>query len=97
MCLAVPGKVLSVEGEDPAFRSARVDFCGVRKTVSLAFTPEVQPGDFVLVHVGFALNRIDEEQAAQTYRYLLQIGALSEEDLAPDPSPPDLGAAALSP
>jgi hydrogenase expression/formation protein HypC len=87
MCLAVPGKVLSVEGEDPAFRSARVDFCGVRKTVSLAFTPEVQPGDFVLVHVGFALNRIDEEQAAQTYQYLLQIGALSEEDLAPDVSP----------
>jgi hydrogenase expression/formation protein HypC len=87
MCLAVPGKVLSVEGEDPAFRSARVDFCGVRKTVSLAFTPEVQPGDFVLVHVGFALNRIDEEQAAQTYQYLLQIGALSEEDLVPDTSP----------
>ena len=97
MCLAVPGKVLSVEGDDPAFRSARVDFCGVRKTVSLAFTPEVQPGDFVLVHVGFALNRIDEEQAAQTYQYLLQIGALSEEDLLPDASPPDRGDAETLP
>jgi hydrogenase expression/formation protein HypC len=96
MCLAVPGKVLSVEGEDPAFRSAIVDFCGVRKTISLAFTPEVQPGDFVLVHVGFALNRIDEEQAAQTYQYLLQIGALSEEDLAPDVSPPDPGGGTFS-
>jgi hydrogenase expression/formation protein HypC len=91
MCLAVPGKVLSVEGEDPAFRTARVDFCGVRKTVNLAFTPEVQPGEFVLVHVGFALSRIDEAQAAQTYKYLLEIGALSEEDLAPDPPPPERG------
>jgi hydrogenase expression/formation protein HypC len=90
MCLAVPGKVLSVEGDDPAFRSARVDFCGVRKTVSLAFTPEVQPGDFVLVHVGFALNRIDEEQAAQTYQYLLQIGALSAEDLSGEDLAPDV-------
>jgi hydrogenase expression/formation protein HypC len=97
MCLAVPGKVLSVEGEDPAFRSAIVDLFGVRKTVSLAFTPEVQPGDFVLVHVGFALNRIDEEQAAQTYQYLLQIGALSEEDLLPDVSPPDRGDAETLP
>ena len=80
MCLAVPGKVLSIEGEDPAFRSGRVDFCGVRKTVNLAFTPEVVVGDFVLVHVGFALTRVDEEEAARTYRYLVQIGALEEED-----------------
>lgn len=83
MCLAVPGKVISVEGDDPAFRAARVDFCGIRKTVSLAFTPEVQVGDFVLVHVGFALTRIDEEEAARTFQYLAQIGALAEEGLAP--------------
>ena len=52
MCLAVPGrKLISIEGEDPAFRSGSVDFCGVRKTINLAFTPEVQIGDFVLVHV----------------------------------------------
>ena len=81
MCLAVPGKVLSVEGDDPAFRSAKVDFCGVRRTVNLAFTPEVQPGDFVLVHVGFALTRIDEEEAERTFQYLAQIGALEEEGL----------------
>ena len=83
MCLAVPGKVLNVEGEDPAFRTACVDFCGVRKTVNLAFTPEVEPGDFVLVHVGFAISRVDEEEAARTYGYLKQIGALEEEGLAP--------------
>jgi hydrogenase expression/formation protein HypC len=79
MCLAIPGKVLSVEGEDPAFRSASVDFCGVRKNVSLAFTPEVQRGDFVLVHVGFALARIDESEARRTFEYLQKLGAVDEE------------------
>jgi hydrogenase expression/formation protein HypC len=59
-----------------------VDFCGVRRTVNLAVTPEVQPGDFVLVHVGFALTRIDEEEAQRTFQYLAQIGALEEEGLA---------------
>lgn len=83
MCLAVPGKVLSVEDGDPAFRSANVDFCGVRKMVNLAFTPEVVVGDFVLVHVGFALTRIDDEEAARTYAYLAHIGALDEEGFAP--------------
>jgi hydrogenase expression/formation protein HypC len=81
MCLAVPGKVLNVEGEDPAFRTGSVDFCGVRKTVNLAFTPEVAPGDFVLVHVGFAISRVDQEEAARTYEYLKQIGALEDEGL----------------
>ena len=83
MCLAVPGRVLTVEGDDPAFRAGSVDFCGIRKTVSLAFTPEVQVGDFVLVHVGFALTRIDEEEAARTFQYLAEIGALKEEGLSP--------------
>jgi hydrogenase expression/formation protein HypC len=82
MCLAVPGKVLTIEGDDPAFRSAQVDFCGVRKTISLSFTPEVQLGDYVLVHVGFAIARIDEEEAQRTFGYLKHIGALIEEGLA---------------
>lgn len=84
MCLAVPGKVLSVEDGDPAFRTGNVDFCGVRKTVNLAFTPEVIVGDFVLVHVGFAISRVDKEEAARTYRYLAEIGALEEEGLSPN-------------
>jgi hydrogenase expression/formation protein HypC len=83
MCLAVPGKLLSVEGEDPAFRTGRVDFCGVKKTVNLAFTPDAAPGDFLLVHVGFALTRVDAEEANRTYQYLAQIGALREEGLEP--------------
>jgi hydrogenase expression/formation protein HypC len=64
-----------------------VDFCGVRKTVNLAFTPEVQAGDYVLVHVGFAITRVDEEEAARTYAYLAQIGALKEEGLDPGANP----------
>jgi hydrogenase expression/formation protein HypC len=83
MCLAVPGKVISILDGDPAFRTGNVDFCGVRKTVNLAFTPEVVVGDFVLVHVGFAITRVDEEEAARTYAYLTEIGALEEEGLAP--------------
>jgi hydrogenase expression/formation protein HypC len=83
MCLAVPGKLLSVEGEDRAFRVGRVDFCGVKRTVSLALTPDAEAGDFLLVHVGFALMRVDEEEARRTYRYLAQIGALAEGGLAP--------------
>jgi hydrogenase expression/formation protein HypC len=81
MCLAVPGKVLSIEGDDPVTRMAKVDFAGIKRDVSLAFTPEVQAGDYVLVHVGFALNRVDAEEAARTYEYLKQIGALDEEGL----------------
>jgi hydrogenase expression/formation protein HypC len=79
MCLAIPGKVLSVEGGDLTLRMAKVDFCGIRRDISLAFTPEVQTGDYVLVHAGFSLNRIDAEEAARTLEYLRQMGALDEE------------------
>ena len=72
---------MNILGDDPAFRSGSVDFCGVRKTINLAFTPEVQPGDFILVHVGFAISRIDGEEAARTFKYLEHIGALAEEGL----------------
>lgn len=69
-------------GDDPAFRSANVDFCGVRKNINLVYTPEALVGDYVLVHVGFAISRIDKEEAARTFHYLKQIGALEEEGLA---------------
>jgi len=94
MCLAVPGKVLSLAGDDPAFRSGYVDFCGVRKTVNLAFTPEVVPGDYVLVHVGFAISRIDKEEAARTFIYLKEIGALAEEGFMPPAEEAEQGVAA---
>jgi hydrogenase expression/formation protein HypC len=77
MCLAVPGKIVSIEGEDFA-RMARVDFAGIVKDVSLAYTPEAAVGNYVLVHVGFALSVLDEAEAIRTYEYLRQLGGLEE-------------------
>ncbi len=66
MCLAVPGKILSiVEDDDPLKRMAKVSFGGVIKDVSLAYVPDAACGDYVIVHVGFALNRLDEADALQ--------------------------------
>ncbi len=64
MCLAVPGKIISItEDDDPLKRMAKVSFGGVVKEVSLAYVPEATCGDYVIVHVGFALNKLDEEDA----------------------------------
>ena len=79
MCLAVPGRVMSVSGEDPVLRTGRVDFGGVEKEVSLAFVPEAREGDYVLVHVGFAISRVDEEEAQKVFAYLKEIDALERE------------------
>ena len=78
MCLAVPGKILSVEGEDPILRCGRVSFGGVVKQINLAYVPEANIGDYVLVHVGFAISVIDEAEAEQVFEYLRQMGALDE-------------------
>jgi hydrogenase expression/formation protein HypC len=76
MCLAVPGRILNASGDDPVIRVGRVDFGGVIKEINLAYTPEAQPGDYVLVHVGFALTIIDEAEAQRTLAYLREIAAL---------------------
>jgi hydrogenase expression/formation protein HypC len=78
MCLAVPGKIISIEGDDPIFRNGRVDFAGIVKNVNLAYVPDAKIGDYVLVHVGFALNTIDETEAMEVFEYLRQIGELAE-------------------
>ena len=78
MCLAVPGKIVSIEGDDPVLRCGRVDFSGVVKQINLAYVPEAKIGDYVLVHVGFAINTIDEEEANQVFEYLRQMGDLAE-------------------
>lgn len=78
MCLAVPGRILSVEGNDPLLRSGRVDFAGVVKDVNLAFVPEAAIGDYVLVHVGIALQVIDEAEARQVFEYLTVMGEVGE-------------------
>ncbi len=71
MCLAIPGRLISVDdASDALLRRGKVDFGGVRKEVSLAFTPQAVPGDYVRVHVGFALNVIDEAEARRIFREL---------------------------
>lgn len=78
MCLAVPGKILEVNGEDPVFRSGKVSFGGIIKDVSLACVPEAGVDDYVLVHVGMALSKVDEEEAQEVFNYLKQMGELEE-------------------
>jgi hydrogenase expression/formation protein HypC len=78
MCLAVPGKIVSIEGDDSILRSGRVDFSGIVKQVNLAYVPEAKVGDYVLVHVGFAINIIDEAEANQVFEYLREMGDLAE-------------------
>jgi hydrogenase expression/formation protein HypC len=78
MCLAIPGKIVSIEGDDPLLRSGTVDFAGVTKLVNLGCVPEARVGDYVLVHVGFAISTIDEQEAGQVFEYLRQMGDLAE-------------------
>ena len=73
MCLAVPGRVTAIHGEGE-FRSARVDFSGVARQACLAFVPDVVVGDYVLVHVGFAIARIDEAAAEAALEALETLG-----------------------
>jgi hydrogenase expression/formation protein HypC len=78
MCLAVPGQLLSIDGIDPLLRSGRVDFAGVVKQINLAYVPHARVGDYVLVHVGFAINTIDQDEAMRVFEYLRQMGELAE-------------------
>ncbi len=77
MCLAVPGKVVEITGEGE-LRMGKVDFSGVQRQACLAYVPEVRLGDYVLVHVGFAISRIDEQQARETLATLAELGELAE-------------------
>ena len=78
MCLAIPGKLTSISGDDPLTRMGKVDFGGVLKEVSLAYVPEVRVGDYVIVHVGFAISQVDEEEAHKVFEYLREMQELSE-------------------
>ena len=81
MCLAIPGKVESISGNDSLSRTGKINFGGVLKEVSLAYVPEVKVGDYVIVHVGFALSRLDEDEAHKVFEYLKEmeeLGGLKE-------------------
>jgi hydrogenase expression/formation protein HypC len=78
MCLAVPGRIVSISGEGPLMRMAKVNFGGIIKEINLAYVPEAKIDDYVVVHVGFALNTIDEAEANQVLEYFKQMEELAE-------------------
>jgi len=89
VCLAIPGRVESIDDSDPALKMARVRFGGITKQVCLAYTPEAAIGDYVIVHVGFAISRLDEKEAQQVFEYARQIGELEQlKDGVPAGGPP---------
>jgi hydrogenase expression/formation protein HypC len=88
MCLAIPGKVIEIENDADGVRMGKTNFGGVVKKICLAYTPEVEIGDYVLVHVGVAIGKVDEDEAARSYKILEEMGQLEELE------PPDIDALA---
>lgn len=83
MCLAIPGKLLEIEGDDPIFRTGRVSFGGIVKDVSLAALPEANVGEYVIVHAGMAISSLDEDEAQEVFEYLRQLGEIEGLDPVP--------------
>ena len=83
MCLAVPGRIESISGEDAWMRTANVSFGGVIKEVNLAYLPDVKAGDYVIVHAGFALSQVDEAEAVRMFEELSRLAAFSVGDGEP--------------
>jgi hydrogenase expression/formation protein HypC len=92
MCLGIPGKLLAVHEQD-GLAMGKVEFGGIAKDICLAYVPEAQVGDYVLVHVGFAISRIDEQEAQEIFSYVQQIEALGD---GQDDEPPGPSAAAFA-
>ena len=78
MCLAIPGKIECISGDDPLTRMGKINFGGILKEACLAYVPEAKVGDYVIVHVGFAISRVDEDEAQKVFEYLKQMDDLSE-------------------
>ena len=81
MCLGVPGKVIETEPDPLGMTMGKVSFAGVTKQVCLAYVPEVQVGDYVVVHVGFAISIVDEQEAHKVFAYLREMDDLNELDI----------------
>lgn len=78
MCLGIPGRVVRIDDDPIGMTMGQVDFGGIRKEVCLAYVPEAREGDYVLVHVGFAISRIDEDEAIEVFETLRKMGELDE-------------------
>ncbi len=86
MCLGVPGRVTQVAENAQGMLMGRVDFGGAGKEVCLAYVPEVKVGDYVIVHVGFAISVVSEEEAAETFELLRRMGELADQQEPPGPA-----------
>jgi hydrogenase expression/formation protein HypC len=80
MCLAIPGKVVSIDKSEPELTMAKVDFGGIKSNICSQLIPDLEVGDYVLVHAGFALSKISEEEAKETINMFKEIDKLSESD-----------------
>jgi hydrogenase expression/formation protein HypC len=78
MCLAIPGRIVEIGEENSLMRMGKVDFGGVSREVCLAYVPEAQIGDYVIVHAGFAISQLDEAEALETFELLAEAGVLEE-------------------
>ncbi|MDL1871764.1 HypC/HybG/HupF family hydrogenase formation chaperone [Deltaproteobacteria bacterium PRO3] len=78
MCLAIPGKIVRLLQEEPLRRTGKVDFGGILKEVNLSYVPEAGVGDYVIVHVGFAISRVEESEARKVFEYLAELEGLAE-------------------
>ena len=78
MCLGVPGRILQIAEKGPGMPMGRVQFGGIVKEVCLSFLPDAQIGEYVIVHAGFAISRVDEAEAASTFELLKQMGETDE-------------------
>lgn len=81
MCLGVPGKIVEIQENPLGMTMGKVNFSGITKEVCLAYVPEAQIGDYVVVHVGFAISIIDEQEALEVFEYLKQMDELAELDI----------------
>ena len=93
MCLGIPGKLLAVHEQD-GLAMGKVEFGGIAKDICLAYVPEAQVGDYVLVHVGFAISRIDEQEAQEIFSYIQQIEELADVEDSDLPGPAAAGESA---
>jgi len=95
MCLGVPGKVVAITRHEVGMQMGRVQFGGIHKEVCLSFLPDIQLGDYVIVHAGFAISQLDEAEAAITLEILRQMGDLAELTEADADAVPNTGSDAV--
>jgi hydrogenase expression/formation protein HypC len=90
MCLAIPGQIIDLHEDDAGVRMGRANFGGIVKKICLEYTPDAVAGDYVLVHVGFALSKVDVAEAERTYAALKAMGELEELEIPGPDEYPDL-------